>query len=55
VSGHGSAAVSKPIPTASAWTEVKLGGIAVTSGKAAIGVTSSGATVVVDDFALVAE
>jgi hypothetical protein len=55
ITDQGGAMMSAPVPAAASWTEVKLGGIAVTSGKAEIGVTSSGATVMVDDFALVAE
>lgn len=46
---------TKPIPAATSWAEVKLDGIVVTNGKAELGVTSSGGTVAVDDFALVAE
>ena len=52
---HGGAPMSQPVPPANAWTEVKLGGIAVTSGKAKITVTCSGGTMTVDDFVLVAE
>jgi hypothetical protein len=52
ITDHGGVRMSTPLPAATKWTEVKLGGIEVTSGKAGIGVTSSGATVAVDDFVL---
>jgi hypothetical protein len=55
ITDQGGTMMSAPVPAADTWTEVKVGGIAVTSGKAEIGVTSSSATVKVDDFMLVAE
>lgn len=55
ITDQGGEMMSTPVPAVDSWTEVKLGGIAVTSGKAEIGVTSSGANVTVDDFVLVAE
>jgi len=55
VKNQGGAMASKPIPTGSSWNAVTLEGITVTSGQAELGVTSSGQTLSVDDFSLVAE
>lgn len=55
ITDHGGAMMSRSIAAGNDWVEVKLDGIAVTSGKAQIGVNSSGATVAVDDFVLAAE
>ncbi|RYZ07608.1 MAG: beta-xylosidase [Myxococcales bacterium] len=52
---HGGAAATKPIPAGNGWTEVKLQGVAVTTGRAVLSVTSGGAAVTVDDFSLVAD
>jgi hypothetical protein len=41
------------IPASTSWTNVTLKDIAITGGKAEVGVTSSGQTVKVDDFTLV--
>lgn len=41
------------IPAGTTWTNVTLKDIAITGGKAEVGVTSSGQTVKVDDFTLV--
>jgi hypothetical protein len=55
VKNHGASLVSRPIPASTSWSAVTLDGIAVTSGQAELGVTSSGQTLSVDDFSLVAE
>ena len=55
VKNHGPAMVSQPIPASTSWSAVTLDGIAVTSGQAELGVTSSGQTLSLDDFSLVAE
>ena len=47
--------LSQPIPAGSTWGQVKLAGVVVSSGQAEIGVTSSGQTVTLDDFTLIAE
>jgi hypothetical protein len=52
---QGAPRASKPIPASTGWSEVKLEGVAVTSGQAELGVTSSGQALSVDDFSLVAE
>jgi hypothetical protein len=55
VQNHGGAQMSAAIPAGTNWTSVALTGIAVTAGKADVSVTSSGQTVNVDDFTLIAE
>ena len=40
------------IPSSTSWTNVTIGGIAVSSGHADVSVTSNGQTVKVDDFTL---
>ena len=52
---EGGVMLSQPIPAGNAWGQVKLAGVVVSSGQAEIGVTSSGQTVTLDDFTLVAE
>lgn len=51
--GGGGADKKVAIPAGTSWSNVTLKDIAVTAGKAEVGVTSSGQTVKVDDFALV--
>ena len=43
---------SVAIPAGTAWTNVTLPGVVVTTGKAEVGVTSTGQTVKLDDFVL---
>ena len=43
---------TSPVPSANAWTNVTITNIAVSDGKAELGVTGSGQTVTIDDFEL---
>ena len=52
VKGYGGAEKTSLIPGGSAWTQISIVGIAVSEGKAEIGVRGSGQTVTVDDFSL---
>lgn len=52
VKDFGGTQKSSPIPSANAWTNVTITGIAVSNGKAEVGITGSGQTVTVDDFNL---
>lgn len=55
VKNQGGAMASTAITAGNDWHEVKLTGVMVTSGAAELGVTSSGQTVTLDDFSLVAQ
>lgn len=55
VTEHGGAERTVAIQAGSTFTQVKLEGIAVTSGRAEVSVTSNGATITVDDFTLVSD
>ena len=50
--GFGATDKTASIGAASAWTQVTIPGIAVSSGTCAVGVTTSGQTVTVDDFVM---
>ena len=55
VKNHGGAMATATIAAGNTWHEVKLEKVVVTSGTAELGVSSSGQTVALDDFSLVAE
>ncbi len=55
IKNHGAAAESAMITAGDTWHQVKLEHVSVTTGTAEVGVTSSGQTVALDDFTLVAE
>lgn len=53
VRGHGGEPRTVPIPATGNWTPVTIGDVAVSAGRAEVGVTSGGSTVNVDDFTLI--
>jgi hypothetical protein len=50
--GFGGTDKTLAIGSATAWTNVSITGIAVSNGTCDVGITSTGATVTVDDFVL---
>jgi len=55
IKNHGPAAQSTTITAGDTWHQVKLEGVSATSGTAEVSVTSSGQTVTLDDFTLIAQ